>query len=168
MNIVIASSINSLKKSQSLLLLLNNDDLCNSSVSPYYSCIGSHIRHILDFYDCILDGIDAGNINLTNRKRDEKMHNDCNYASINVERVITRLKSLDDNRLDDHFLVEDDLGLGMVSITYTLGAILAQANSHAIHHYAIISYILDRLGIKINDSSFGYNPTTPKPTAKLN
>jgi hypothetical protein len=59
-------------------------------------------------------------------------------------------------------LVIDDLGLGKTEIPYTYGALLAQANSHTIHHYAIINYIFDGLGIMINDSEFGYNPTTPK------
>ena len=57
--------------------------------------------------------------------------------------------------------VTDDLGMGTIEIPYTYGALLAQANSHTIHHYAIINYIFDRLGIITNDSDFGYNPTTP-------
>ena len=48
---------------------------------------------------------------------------------------------------------------------YTLGAVFAQANSHTIHHYAIINYILEGLNISLDDIDFGYNPTTPKPIA---
>ncbi len=59
------------------------------------------------------------------------------------------------------------IGLGKVEIKYTQGTILAQANSHAIYHYIIISYILNRLGVPINDESFGYNPTTPKREVNL-
>lgn len=168
MNIIIQSSINTLNKSKALLLSLEDNDLCNSTISPYYSCIGSHIRHILDFYDCILDGIESLNIDLTNRKRDEEMHRNCNYALRNVERVISELQQLDEAKLIKYFDVVDDLGLGKVTIQYTIGGILAQANSHAIHHYAIINYILDRLDIVIKDEEFGYNPTTPKPEVNLN
>ena len=64
--------------------------------------------------------------------------------------------------INDTVLVTDDLGLGKTQIPYTYGSLLAQANSHTIHHYAIINYIFDSLGIVINDSEFGYNPTTPK------
>lgn len=59
-------------------------------------------------------------------------------------------------------MVIDDLGMGKIEISYTFGALLAQAKSHTIHHYAIINYILDRLGVTVSDSEFGYNPTTPK------
>jgi len=162
MNIIIESSVYTLSKSKALLTTLTDNLLSDISVPPYYSCIGSHIRHILDFYDCILEGVSSEHINLTNRKRDKKMHNCCDYALINVERVIIGLKEVDGCKLINSYTVEDDLGLGRVKISYTLGAVLAQANSHAIHHYAIINYILDNLGISIEDDTFGYNPTTPK------
>lgn len=168
MDIIIQSSIHTLKKSKSLLKDLTDDQLSNHSISPYYSCIGSHLKHILDFYDCILKGLNTKSIDLIGRKRDERIHNECIYALSNVERVINALKKLEGVDFDKIYLVSDDLGLGKVSIKYTFGAILAQANSHAIHHYAIISYILDRLKIPIIDESFGYNPTTPNPKINLN
>ncbi len=168
MNIIIESSINTLNKSKSLLSVLSNQDLCNVSIPPYFSCIGSHVRHILDFYDCILVGYSNEKIDLTNRTRDTKIHEDCDYAFKNVERVINTLNQLSSISPNTRINVVDDLGLGKVEIEYTLGAVLAQANSHAIHHYAIINYILDRLDISISDETFGYNPTTPKAEINLN
>ena len=61
-----------------------------------------------------------------------------------------------------HFDVIDDLGMGKVKIKYNYASLLAQSNSHTIHHYAIINYILNQLKISIDDSNFGFNPTTPK------
>ena len=168
MNLVLQSSIKTLQKSSDLLDFLTDKQLSNHSVSPYYSCIGSHIRHIVDFYNCIFVGLDKAMIDLTGRARDERMHSDCSYAVNHVSQVISKLKALQDKPLNLPLVVYDDLGLGKVAIDYTLGGLLAQANSHAIHHYAIISYILDRLGITIKDESFGYNPTTPKPQVNLN
>lgn len=162
MQLIIEASIKTLEKSGVLLGKLTDKQLSDHSISPYYSCIGSHIRHILDFYDCILDGLDLQEVDLTDRKRDIKMHEDCNYAMLNTKRVILSLEKLKFNCKDTNILVIDDLGLGKAKIEYTLGALFAQANSHAIHHYAIINYILDRLGIAINDETFGYNPTTPR------
>lgn len=168
MNIIVKSSIHNLNKSISLLSTITDETLRDHSIPPYYSCIGSHIRHILDFYDCILSGIEDANIDLTNRARDTRMHSDCNYALNNVTRVITQLKQINVEDFKKELKVMDDLGLGKVEINYSLGAVLAQANSHAIHHYAIINYILDRLNIKVEDESFGYNPTTPRSEVNLN
>ena len=94
MNIVIRSSIATLQKSSNLLVSLTNDVLCDVSVPPYFSCIGSHIRHILDFYDCILEGLAIESVDLTKRKRDEKMHSNCQYARANVQRVMENLQKI--------------------------------------------------------------------------
>ncbi len=167
MNIIIQSSIHTLNKSKLLLTRLSNEELRNISVPPYYSCIGSHIRHVLDFYDCILSGIKSAHVDLTNRERDIRLHEDCQYAHTNVIRVIDQLDLLNTEDLKRSLIVLDDLGIGKVEIEYSLGAALAQANSHAIHHYAIINYILDRLDISVEDETFGYNPTTPRPEINL-
>ncbi|NMH89485.1 DinB family protein [Flavivirga algicola] len=160
MNIIIQSTLHTLKKSQHLLDNLDDDILSNTSISPYNSSIGSHLRHILDFYDCILN-IKEAYVDLTARRREHKIETCCDSAKGYLESLMNQLTHLDRN-LDETVRVIDDLGLGKTEIPYTLSALLAQANSHTIHHYAIINYILDRLGIIIDDSDFGYNPTTPK------
>ncbi len=160
MNPIIASTSHTLLKSKSLLNELSDQQLSDTTVSPYYSCVGSHIRHILDFFDCILDGMTSGTIDLTARNRDELIASNCNYAVENVDRILNRLYSLNTD-FDTPFDVVDDLGQGSITVRHTLGGVLAQANSHTIHHYAIISYILDRLQIEVRDATFGYNPTTP-------
>ena len=47
MNIIIQSTLKTLQKSKSLLDNLQDDALCNASLAPYYSSVGTHIRHIL-------------------------------------------------------------------------------------------------------------------------
>ncbi|MFD0862328.1 hypothetical protein ACFQ1M_08900 [Sungkyunkwania multivorans] len=160
MNQILAATISTLSKSKDLLQHLKDEQLCDASVSPYYSCVGSHIRHILDFYDCIIHGLPNELIDLTARKRDLRVQEDCAYAISNVERILKSLENIE-YEADKRLAVVDDLGQGKMTVNYTLGALLAQANSHTIHHYAIINYILDALNIAFDDQSFGYNPTTP-------
>ncbi|AUP77870.1 DinB family protein [Flavivirga eckloniae] len=163
MNIIIRSTLNTLQKSQYLLNNLDDAILSNASVPPYNSSIGSHLRHILDFYDCVLNMKDA-NVDLTARKRDTKIETCCDSAKAYLLSLMDNLANLDGN-LDKSVSVIDDLGLGKVEMPYTLAALLAQANSHTIHHYAIINYILERLDVVIDDNDFGYNPTTPRKAA---
>jgi hypothetical protein len=160
MNLIIQSTLKTLRKSQILLDNLSNAQLSDASVSPYYSSIGCHIRHILDFYDCVFNTKD-GKVDLTARSRNKDVECDCGCAQDYLNQIIGRLSSASFDIIDI-VLVTDDLGLGKTEIPYTYGALLAQANSHTIHHYAIINYIFDSLGIVINDTEFGYNPTTPK------
>ena len=161
MNIIIQSTLKTLQKAENLLSNLSDDDLCNTTVAPYYSSIGSHLRHILDFYDCVLN-CNTNVVDLTIRKRNVDVENSCGIAENYLATLSNKLKQL--KNFDLKMIVIDDLGLGKVEIEYSISAILAQANSHTIHHYAIINYILDGLGIIVEDEDFGYNPTTPKLT----
>jgi hypothetical protein len=164
MNIIIQSTLKTLSKSKILLVNLTDDFLCDSTVSPYYSSLGSHIRHILDFYGCILNVSLAGEIDLTERSRNREIESECIKAEQYLNSIIDMLLKFECD-MNDSILVFDDLGLGKVEMTYTYGALFSQANSHTIHHYAIINYILEGLNISINDADFGYNPTTPKQTS---
>ncbi|PTM06894.1 MAG: hypothetical protein DA407_11140 [Bacteroidetes bacterium] len=165
MHILIQSTLHTLQNANILLTLLSNSDLSNSSAAPYYSSIGTHIRHILDFYDCILTP--ENKIDLTARRRLMSVETNCASAIIYFEELQEKLRAIDSKTLNRIVLVTDDLGLGKTEIKYTFSALLAQANSHTIHHYAIINYILDGLGISIEDKTFGYNPTTPKSEINL-
>lgn len=166
MNSIVQSTLQTLQKSRQLLFNLDDATLADTSVSPYYSSIGGHIRHILDFYDCILSEEHKDKIDLTARKRNTHVETCCEEASNYLETIIAKLNNMD-GCLNDCVTVIDDLGMGLIEMPYTYSALLSQANSHTIHHYAIINYILDRLGIVLNDNDFGYNPTTPK-VANLN
>ncbi len=167
MHIIIQSTLKTLEKSKHLLETLSDNNFCDCSVSPYYSSIGSHIRHILDFYDCILNMDSEKRIDLTARDRNRDVETCCILATEYLNKIVNQLTNIDFNFDDDIVTVIDDLGIGKIEMPYTLAAILSQANSHTIHHYAIINYILNALEISMTDSDFGYNPTTPK-RAKLN
>ncbi|VAV86050.1 hypothetical protein MNBD_BACTEROID02-1295 [hydrothermal vent metagenome] len=161
MNIIIQSSIKTLQKTRVLLSILSDDELSNASVAPYYSGIGSHIRHILDFYDCALNITSENKIDLTNRSRNSDVETKCDVALQYLDQIINKLESIE-GKIDYDVIVIDDLGLGKIEMKYTFEALIAQANSHTIHHYAIINYILESIGIKFGDDNFGFNPTTPK------
>ena len=69
---------------------------------------------------------------------------------------------LKNENFDKIVKVTDDIGLGVITANYTLGGVLIQAHSHAIHHFASVGYIISQLDIKLPDADFGFNPTTPK------
>ncbi len=157
---MIAPITANLDRAVSLLNSLSDHEYCDASVAPYHSSIGSHIRHILDFYDCIFAGVPAGHIDLTERRRDLETEQVCDKAIDRIDSIKLQLRSYE-GQLGESVRVVDDLGNGPLVFQTSLGALFAQANSHTIHHYAIISYILSSLGIAVKDEKFGYNPTTP-------
>ncbi|GAA4274615.1 DinB family protein [Aquimarina gracilis] len=159
---LIISSINhNLNNAIALLDAIDSKTYQDTSVGPYYSSIGSHIRHTLDFFDCVISGLDSNNIDLTARKRDEVLSTSKESAIQHIYKLQETLLSYIDVNTDYLIHVTDNMGQGKVTVNYTLESILSHANSHTIHHYAVIGYILNTLGIEIKIPGFGYNPTSP-------
>ncbi|GAB1309530.1 hypothetical protein KH5_22130 [Urechidicola sp. KH5] len=151
-----------LNRGVKLLSTISNEQYTNTSVAPYYSSIGKHMRHILDVFDCILEGYPKLCVDLTARKRNEMVELNTDAGIDYYQNILVKIRELESADLDQFITVKDDLGLGMVEQTYTLGGLLIQAHSHAIHHFASLGYIIAQLGIEIPDTDFGFNPTTPK------
>lgn len=160
----IISAVNAnLNNAVALIDAISEKTYTDASVGPYYSSIGSHIRHALDFFDCIINGIQHNDIDLTARKRDEVISTDKEAAKNHIYSIQQQLQAFVDVNTDYLLNVTDNLGTGKVTILYTLESVLAQANTHAVHHYAIISYMLQTLDVLIEIPGFGYNPSTPIP-----
>lgn len=153
-----------LERGVNLLNHISDEDYSNTTIAPYYSSIGGHMRHVLDVFDCIFDGLDSNSINLINRKRNEKAEKFTIDGLSYFNEVFKKLDGLESKNFDTMVTVTDDLGLGVVTANYTLSAILIQAHSHAIHHFASVGYVISQLGIDLPDEDFGFNPTTPKTT----
>ena len=145
-----------------LLKCISDEEYSNTTIAPYYSSIGGHMRHILDVFSCIFDGLESGEIDLSARQRNGLAETKVSVGLSYFDSVIEQLKRIEEQDLDQVVKVKDDLGLGMVTANYTLAAALIQAHSHAIHHFASIGYIISQMGINLPDGDFGYNPTTPR------
>jgi uncharacterized damage-inducible protein DinB len=155
-----------LNKGIKLLQNISDEQYSNTTIAPYYSSIGGHIRHILDVFDCIFEGFPLNDINLINRKRNELVEKHTSNGIMYFDDIIKRLLKYKKEDLEKIVKVTDDLGLGIVSVNYTFGGILTQAHSHAIHHFSSIGYLISQLGIQLPDQNFGFNPTTPKKINK--
>lgn len=152
-----------LERGMKLVENISDSNYNDNSVAPYYSSIGVHMRHVLDVFHCIFEGLPSGEVNLIGRSRNKSIEEHRELGIGYFKQTLVKLQSLAAADLEQTVLVTDDLGLGPVATNYSLGALLAQAHSHAIHHYASIGYVIAQLGIELPDELFGFNPTTPKP-----
>ena len=151
-----------LKRGVNLLSNISDNEYSNSSIAPYYSSIGCHIRHVLDVFSCVLSGFEIGSIDLTIRERNELAEQKTNIGIGYFNEVIEQITAMSKSDLKAEITISDDLGSGKITVKSTLEAALMQAQSHAIHHYASIGYLIYQLGIELPDEDFGFNPTTPK------
>lgn len=159
---MVEAIVKNLNRGIQLLNNITDEEYSNKSIAPYYSSIGGHVRHILDVFDCIFEGIEAGEINLIDRKRNTTVENYTKEGIQYFNTIITKLNEMEETDFTQIISVTDDLGLGKVTVNYTLSGILIQAHSHAIHHFASVGYVISQLGIQLPDDDFGFNPTTPK------
>lgn len=143
------------------LTTLSIEEYSDASTGPYYSSIGSHVRHVLDIFNCLANGLGDEKIDLTQRIRGGNAEFDPSEAIAYLNRTIEKITVLDQHSISRPLTLVDDLGDGKVSTPATLGSIIFQAHSHAIHHFAIIGYILHIRKLTLPDTAFGYNPTTP-------
>ena len=145
-----------------LLKSISDEQYSNKSAPPYFSSIGSHMRHILDVFSCIFNGLETKQVDFSARERNVLVEQTTEAGIRYFHQVITKLHEISHDDFNMMISVTDDLGTGKVTANYTLGSALIQAHSHAIHHFATIGFIINRLGVELPDKDFGYNPTTPK------
>ncbi len=151
-----------LQRGIKLLNSITDEEYSNTTIPPYYSSIGANMRHILDAFTCIFNGLENKCVDFSDRQRNQLTQEKTVNGLAYFNEVIDKLHSLNPSDFDVIISVKDDLGTGVVTANYTVGSALIQAHSHAIHHYASVGFIIHQLGIELPEPDFGYNPTTPQ------
>jgi len=102
------------------------------------SSIGQHLRHTLEFFQCLETGFEAGVINYDRRNHDKRIETDKSLAisSINRVRDFVRVK-IDDKALTLEVSFERHSRENCIIQTY-YSRELAYNIEHAIHHMAIM------------------------------
>lgn len=107
------------------------------------SSIGQHVRHAIEFYECLQNSGNSVNYDL--RKRDAQMETDISYALRKTKEVILWLESLNE---DNQLLLEtypSGLEAESVKIPSTFSRELFHVLDHLIHHMAIIRVLIKDL-----------------------
>lgn len=97
--------------------------------------IGQHVRHILEFYICLLEQKDLGEISYDLRKREIRLEEDSVFALDQIDTLINELQEMRDDH--DVFLVATLQG-ETIKTPSSLSRELLYALEHAVHHMAII------------------------------
>ena len=143
---------------QALAIVQSTDDATFStsprSLEPYR--VGSHLRHILEFYECFLDGLVTLQIDYDARKRDEAVENSRAAATGKICSIIRRLETTLSLRGDSIVGVPmEEYGY----LTSSVGRELQVLSSHTIHHFALIAMTLRAHGVAVH-ADFGMAPST--------
>jgi len=71
------------------------------NISSLNASVSQHIRHILEFYVCLFEGLKTGVVNYDNRKRDLIIENDRLFT----QKLIRELKEKINNQVDNNDLI---------------------------------------------------------------
>jgi len=131
--------------------------------------IGMHYRHVLEHFQCLLEGVAGGRINYDERRRSSDLENSPETALAATESLIAGFRDLGEEVL-----------LGECAVVYSVGysaggtqevrSSVARSTvarevmfcvGHATHHYALMKPQCSQMGIRV-PYEFGVAPSTLK------
>ena len=129
------------------------------------SSIGQHVRHVLEFYLCLLHAQDSGIVNYDARQRDLELQTEVKRAIDTIDHLILRI---DASRVDVPLTLKGDHGTEVpqpFEVTSNFQRELAFNLEHSIHHQALIKVGLRDLGVSMTGAHFGVAPSTVRNMA---
>ncbi|PKG40631.1 hypothetical protein [Psychromonas sp. Urea-02u-13] len=137
--------------------------LYSQIVSPLFiSSAGAHIRHILDHYLAIIDGLKVGCIDYDKRSRGGVVESETSAALSLISEIESFLNSLSPQQLQQTIKLSTEVCVVKKQIEVvetTLARELIFVGAHAIHHFAMIQQISKAQQISTPDK-FGIAPAT--------
>ena len=140
-----------LEQGLALIPALSDEEYRSSDPTPTnrngWSSPGSHLRHLLDFVDCLLMGIEARRVDYTSRKRRTDTETSREAGSRGLAKSIqglAHIRSLD-ARLPLEVRPEPNQGWSRPSLAREIQFVSA----HVVHHFALIRISLSKRGIEV-------------------
>ena len=153
-----------LEQGLDLLIKLDDGEYSRQVASPFHTSIGQHYRHIIEHFQCLLRGLDCGEIDYDARERNPRIENETSYASIVTCEILLAFKHVTNEMLTRPCVVVASVGYGSSRpsrIPSNVGRELAYCLGHGVHHYAIVRFLCSDTGVAI-PAEFGYAPSTLK------
>jgi uncharacterized damage-inducible protein DinB len=156
---LIEHTISNLLSLQALLNNLSDEGYTAKQKVFSVSSLGQHVRHILEFYVCLLEADKT--VCYDDRRRDQRIESDRLFAASVIHDLIEKVKE----RTEDYCLTLKSNfsfdGTNEVLLQTSLFRELAYCLEHSIHHQAIIKIGVMALNEDVlpNDD-FGIAPST--------
>lgn len=121
------------------------------------SSIGGHMRHILEFYECFLEGSETLHVDYDARRRDSVVETN-RVAALDRARAVAAALRCGGMREEDGVIWvrgEEDAVFRMSSLAREMQMLA----SHTTHHYALVAVAARILGLRL-DPCFGVARST--------
>jgi hypothetical protein len=160
---IIAAAQDVLKQGLGLLSGLGDHSYARVAGPPFETSIGQHYRHVLEHFQCLLEGLECGEVNYDARRRDRRLETEVTFAGVTTCEILLALQRYTDRELRRECKATTSLGNNSAASTFDSNAAreLAYCIGHAVHHYAIIRIVANGIGVTVS-SDFGFAPSTLK------
>lgn len=128
------------------------------------SSVGAHLRHVLERFQSLLNGLPEARIDYDKRRRDPALEQSPDSAAFALNSIRRRLQQLQ----TDHAFTEAAAlqvsesvhpGQQAATVSSSVERELMSLVSHSVHHIALIATLLRPRGYKL-DEQFGKAPST--------
>jgi len=132
------------------------------SAPPMAGPVGAHLRHVVEHYEALVNGLTLGVVDYDGRPRDRQLETSPTLARDRLLGLRQVLGQWTPDMLDRPVQV---LGQGGITgdfdfcVTSSVGRELAFLASHAVHHFALLAEHLQRHGVPV-PAHFGKAPGT--------
>lgn len=121
--------------------------------------IGAHTRHIIEFYQCLLNGTNSGEVNYDTRQRDLRIENQLDYTIDMLDEITYRLLNV--SNLNKNLKLIASYGEVSYSVPTSFEREEVYLIEHTIHHYALIRIGLQECFPEVEiEPNFGYAHST--------
>jgi len=142
-----------------------SESLYQLSENQYYTpckhlsnaSIGQHVRHVVELFQCLLNGYETGLVNYEKRKRDTKIETDKGFAVLLLQDIVNAIDRVNKDLNIEVALGHDAEG-ALISSNY-FREVLYNIE-HAIHHMALIRVGVQEMTDIVLPESYGVAPST--------
>lgn len=139
------TSVNVLGQLEEVLIQLKEEDYYQSI--PFLDAsIGQHVRHILEFYICLFEGLETGKINYDGRRRDKRIETNKKFALGQLGNLKSGIEQLAGNPELILNLKYGEASNEDIVLSTNYERELAYNIEHTIHHLAIIKQAFREIG----------------------
>ncbi len=159
---LLQSHIDVLQQAVSLLKEIQTEDY-QLAMQPHLSgSIGKHIRHVIDHYLALEQGLLDGLVDYNQRHRNSNIEASPSVALDSLKAIINWLENITSEELESSVTVRSEVSISEtlnIQCHSTLAREILFVSSHAIHHFSLISVARSLQGYDV-PQYFGYAPAT--------